>query len=297
MSNLDPENSGLPIHQESESSAIEVRNLQPQDHTAYLEVVASAWPGLQGLQEHDFIAKATMGNLLGAFDQNGQLLGFSDNVVGAGKKKEVLVHMIASRQETQDRGVGQRLMEANFELFRNGALSPDYQVLALTSDPLESRNVGFYLHKNPFVASQYKVDAYKAAANSGSITHQGLPQDRFYYRARPNSAWAMDRQLPQIEQYVSLLDHRSTFNVTQLTNNTLPVLVEIPYDIQAIKAEDLEAARSHRIQQRRMFQWLFVSGFTALDQFRHDGRSFIVLMHGFDHNNPTQLVDLVNGKY
>jgi len=282
------------LNLQGETPAVEtVRQLTTADHQAYLDVVASAWPGLSGLQQHDFIAKAMMGNLVGAFSPNGLLLGFSDNVLNV-NGKEMLVHMIASRQSSHDHGVGTQIMRHNISLIRDGVLPPSYEQISLTSDPLESRNVRFYLKKTGFTTNEYKNDAYhNVGSGEGSTTHAGLAQDRFHYRVYPNSPWYENRILPSNEVYEAIINSGTgVIGYGEESADTTGItFVEIPYDMQALKQENLELAQNWRSWQRQILTGLFVNNYTAVDHvLTTDGRSFMVLVPDFSHDDPESII-------
>lgn len=280
---------------ESMNNSIEVRPASEADYEGYLDVVGSAWPGLKGLQEHDFIAKVTMGNIIVANDDS-RIVGFSDNVVGI-NCPQLMIHMIATHSEVQGQGVGNKLMERNFAIIRSGQLPSDYQQIVLTSDPLEVRNVKYYLHRHGFVSNTYYLDKYKKVAGSdSSVTHAGLPQDRFLYSAMPNGLWSTARVLPSRNTYELVMNQENTISPDSMYHeNSYPVVfVEVPTNLQAIKAISLEQAIKWRNFHRGSIQSLFDNGYTAVDHtIQENDRTFMVMLRDFDPNNPTCLKDAV----
>jgi predicted GNAT superfamily acetyltransferase len=58
------------------------------------------------------------------------------------------------------------------------------------------------------------------------------------------------------------------------------LLIEIPSDIQGLKAADLSLARDWRFYSREVFEEAFTAGYLVTDFVHESGHSFYVLTHG-----------------
>lgn len=87
----------------------------------------------------------------------------------ADRKPYLFLHQLAVDEKYQNQGVGQRLLEDNYELIRNN-LSPVVDTLRLTSDPFVSRNVWLYLHKGRMHSNRYLEDFFVGMEKDGGKT-------------------------------------------------------------------------------------------------------------------------------
>lgn len=298
-----------------EHQSIIIRLMEPGDYQGFSDVVQSAWPGLYANAEHDFVALTDHGVSFAAFDNEGEMLGASLNMVrpSSNGKFHVLVHMLGVRREGQGHGVGQRLMSNVFTLVEGGQLGTSVDEVRLTSDPLELRNVTFYLRHSGMSVGEYKPDAYRNLAEGGGEQHRGLPADRFMYTAHPASRWIKERVMPSDETYLAASQRHpeAVLNFTRLVSandllvnleereqkGILPnfLLVQVPEDIGQVKARDMQDAVGWRQFHGIVFPYLFEHGYRAVD-ITHmiNGlipSHFIVLVRNFDDTNPHALIN------
>lgn len=304
---------------ETEPAEVRLRALTPEDYVAFNEVAQSAWPGIKLFSEPIYVALTDQGVSTAAQEGN-QLVGVSLNFLKPGSRRgeyAVYVHMIGTRQEQQGRGVGRQLMQHNYRLITEDLVGPGLTELKLTSDPLEAKNVLFYLHHLGMVADQYKLDAYKSLATGGAVQHRGLPADRLVYTARPAEAWATQRQLPTPPQYLQYLlgqpqaglwfaewqaGRQPDWAARGQEQATPPVLfVETPADLTTLKAADPELAQAWRRFHQHTLGTLLTPevGYTAVDAVRLDQAGapwhLLVLLRDFDHQQPAALQQAVTG--
>ena len=274
-----------------------LRPMSPDDYVAWADLAGNsdygAWPGLKPSNaEHDFVAMTKDTNISPAIFEVNRMVGASLNLVKLDPKEHslyLLVHMIGVDRRMQGKGIGNRLMNANYGLITDGTLPETIQEVRLTSDPLETTNVRFYMHRNGMTVSEYIPDVYKNLAASGGEQHKGLPTDRFLYRAKPKSKWVQERVLPSMEDYAIFLTTQDQKGYSLVDPVTF---VDIPQNLEIIKAHSMDQARSWRQYQAEAFTALFDKGYTAVDHIKGEkGQADnVVLMHGFDENDPECLV-------
>src|SRR5688500_6201232 len=122
--------------------SIEIERLTPFDYVDFNKVTQSAWPGLAKSSVQDFTAITDCGVSFGAFEQD-RLIGASYNFVKPTDRFgnfHLYVHMLGVLSEEQGRGVGRRLMKANYDLVRDAELGESVLEVKLTSDPLDGQN-------------------------------------------------------------------------------------------------------------------------------------------------------------
>src|SRR5712692_3429217 len=102
-------------------------------------------------------AVAAGGNVLGAFDHTGALLGFCYGLVGMRACKLFFYsHMAGVRNRFQNHHIGFLLKRAQ----RQAALDQGLDWMMWTFDPLQSLNAAFNLRKLGATAHRYYVDYY-----------------------------------------------------------------------------------------------------------------------------------------
>ncbi len=227
------------------------------------------------------------GLLLGAFDGIGpgrEMIGFTLSVVGL-LDGGVLRHyslMAAVRPGFQDRGVGYALKLAQ----REHVLAQGIGIITWTFDPLESRNAYFNLNKLGGVVAQYLPNYFGELRDA---RNRGIDTDRFLCR------WHL--RSPRVESYLKggkppalALGEIETINRTQRTASGLRapagfrpdlrapnLLFEIPSDLQTLRKEDLDLARTWRLEARRALGTYLDEGYLVTSLFRQGDRSFLVL--------------------
>jgi predicted GNAT superfamily acetyltransferase len=103
------------------------------------------------------------GVLIGAFDEAGQLVGFSSGFAGY-RRGHIEVHsdMLAIREPFRDLGLGYRLKMAQ----RDRVLAMGIDRITWTFDPLRSRNAHFNFRKLGVVSDEYRVNFYGESTSS-----------------------------------------------------------------------------------------------------------------------------------
>ncbi len=143
------------------------------------------------------VAHKIEGQVLGAFEPSGRLVGFSLAVPALrGAMVYLHSHMLAVLPEYRERGLGGRMKWEQ----RRKALARGIRLIEWTFDPLELKNAHFNLERLGAIARRYVPNQYGL---SSSPLHRGLPTDRLvaeWWLDSPRVvARAHDRPPPQKE--------------------------------------------------------------------------------------------------
>lgn len=213
------------------------------------------------------------GAVLGAFDHaapGAPLLGFVFGFLARtpeGRLKHAS-HMAAVRPAYRDARIGERLKWAQ----REHVLAQGLDLMTWTFDPLISRNARLNIRKLGAICRTYLPNLYGPEPEDP----QGeLPSDRFQVewwlsseRVVARSASTPERGLPDRLPHTLPLA-----NPDPLAPPLLPaadrLLLQIPADIEALKACDMPKARAWRLQVRAIAQAAFAAGLVVTDYARH----------------------------
>lgn len=213
------------------------------------------------------------GLVAGAFDGE-HLLGFVFGFTGRKNGSSYhWSHMLAVDPDARGRGLGRRL-----KLFqRKAMLRTGIDTVCWTFDPLVARNAHLNLNRLGASIAKYTPDKY--GSGTGSRLHASLGTDRFVVRWNLDSkrveraltgntepAWPDDAELA-VEAEDGDVDRprrRSPFP------DARSVCVEIPRDIQAVKAESPEAAARWREATAAAFQHYLPAGYAVAELVRTD---------------------------
>lgn len=211
------------------------------------------------------IAQETGGVASGAFI-GGELVGFVFGITGMRDGRPFhWSDMLAVAPEHRGAGIGYRLKLHQ----RERLLAQGVQTVCWTFDPLEAGNAHLNLRRLGALAREYRRDVY---GESDSPLHAGIGTDRLV------AEWliASDRVASRIEggSRVRAADPGEGIDG--------PVLrVDIPANLQAVKAADMEAARAWRREVRGALESAFADGYVAVDLERGDDGARYVLAPGF----------------
>lgn len=285
-----------PPHTPMPPLEIEVRSLRT--HEEFLACV-----DLQRMIWGDAFGEAVPASLLkvcpriggitaGAFDASDQLLGFVFGMTGIEDGR--LVHwsdMLAVRPELRDRGIGRQLKE-----FQRDALAPlGIDRIYWTFDPLVARNAHFNFNRLGVRVVEYAVDLY---GDSDSPLHLGLGTDRFIVawsiappatRAprAPRAAIAAEQSADVLSSRILNASDRDGVP-TLLEMEALParpiLRVEIPLDIERVRAGSGETAALWRTTTRHTLRWALEQRYDVCAFYRDDaaGRGYYVLSRACD---------------
>jgi predicted GNAT superfamily acetyltransferase len=155
---------------------------------------------------------------------------------------------------------------------RERAISQGFTRMTWTFDPLLARNGRLNLGKLGAQGVSYHPDWY---ALRGGI-YAGLPADRFIME------W--DLTIPSTEHAapaphgeIALEANGTRAGTPQLEIAAPKILIEVPRDIEALKANDLEAARTWRDAHRIVFPRYLNRGYVVTDLCDTGERAFYLL--------------------
>lgn len=262
---------------------VELRELgSTADYLACVELQQVTWGrGFDGLVPLSVlkISQKVGGVAAGAFAPAGQMLGFVFGLTGVRPRPEGgtrLVHwshMLAIAPEARDAGLGTRLKSFQRELL----LPLGVEAVEWTFDPLEARNAHMNFNHLGAGVARYVEEMY--AGEEGSQLSEGIGTDRFILSwqigsrrvaealaGRPPEA-APFREAPLVNPGGDLGDPGSLPEAPR-------VRIEIPANVQALKAEDLPRAVAYRASTRAAFEHYLDRSYRVEAFFSDGGRRF-----------------------
>ncbi|MDQ2931234.1 MAG: hypothetical protein M3Y05_10520 [Gemmatimonadota bacterium] len=223
------------------------------------------------------LAQKLGGVVAGAFDADGQMLGFVFGMTGLIDGE--LSHwsdMLAVESTARDRGIGRRLKHFQRDMLRALGISTMYW----TYDPLVARNAYLNLVKLGAYASEYVVDFYGPV--TGSTLHGDLGTDRFIVKWHIGDGepdWiAPAPVLAETADDAFIVNPQHDGNPPVLLDlpNDPSVRIEIPPDIYALIDEAPDVAHEWRMTTREAFTWYLRRGYrvTGFSSAPDSGRCF-----------------------
>ena len=221
-------------------------------------------------------AQKNGGLVLGAFDEQGTMVGFVFGFLGMTDQGQVkhCSHMAGVLPEYQGQQIGYRLKLAQREHVRAQGLD----LATWTYDPLEGSNASVNIGKLGVICRTYLPDVY---GDTGIQLHLGLPTDRFevewWVRSQRveerlgsrHGKLTLDKALDTGAERANRteLDGRGLLRseMDDQASGAEAVLVEIPADFQAIKSADMGLAREWRLQTREIFLECFSADYTVTE--------------------------------
>jgi len=253
------------------SSEVELRPLAgPAELRACEALQKRAWK----FQDIDVIstpqlaaAQKVGGLVLGAFDPDGQLVGFCYGFLGRYWGR--LLHysqMLAVDPERRRGGLGLRLKRYQ----RERALAQGLDCMAWTFDPLEAGNAALNLGRLGAVGVEYVVDFYGATTSS---LHAGTATDRLMVRWELHAPATLERLRDQRRSAPAAPEVLSSSGPSDRPRPTEPdlgredptLMVIIPGQIQELKRADLGLARVWRAATREVLVHYLGKGYVATD--------------------------------
>ena len=261
-----------------------------ETHAAYQaieQVQLKAWgmPPLEVVPGSLLLTAQRHGGLvLGAFTPDDDLIGFVFGFVGRDEHGRIHhhSHQTAVVPAFQHANIGYRLKLAQ----REHVLQQGIDLITWTFDPLQSRNAYLNIHKLGAICRTYLPDLYGTMPDA---LNAGLPSDRFEVEWHLASTHVRQRLGAPIADTLAQLAHVTVLNPvppTELDHDRTAtllrkeqVLVEIPANIEALKAANIDHALAWRQHTRVLFASAFAAGYTATDLLVADGRSYYLLEH------------------
>ncbi len=262
-----------------ETLRLSLRALRPHEYVQGEEIQRLTW----GADFNEMVPQSLMminqrlsGVVAGAFDGEGSLVAFVFGQTGLRRGHlSHWSHMMAVRPGARSLGLGRRL-----KLFqRRCLLDAGVEEAEWTYDPLESRNAHLNVTRLGAEPVEYERDVY--GDGSTSSLHSGIGTDRFVVRwaladaeveariaGRGTPVSAAEREAPIVNADASGVPREVPF---ELPDSPL-LRVEIPADVQAVKADSLEVAKLWRESTRFALEAYLGRG-CRIPRFLHDPRS------------------------
>jgi predicted GNAT superfamily acetyltransferase len=180
-------------------------------------------------------------------------------------------HMLAVRAPHRHTRLAVALKDAQ----REHCLDQGVDTIAWTMDPLEAKNARFNMAKLGAFARAYYRDFYGAMPDK---LNEGLPSDRIYVEWRIATDHAARRlrgaqEIPALEdaerEGAPYLLRLSEGGRPQASRADAPrLLIEIPADVQSLKARDRALALAWRLAVREALEPAFATGYAAVELLR-----------------------------
>jgi predicted GNAT superfamily acetyltransferase len=213
-----------------------------------------------------FTASKNGGVVLGAFDQEGQMVGYIFSFLGRepGGPLKLCSQTMGVLREWRSRGVATALKWAQ----RDRALAAGLSLITWTFDPLESPNAWLNMHKLGAISRSYWRNIY--GEHFGDL-NEGLPTDRllveWWIRGRRVEAKAEDEAKVRNEAKAKVkVEAEAEVFVVEGCGVSQRVVafhidldapclsLEVPADIQQLKRTDMALAHDWRVRVREAFE-------------------------------------------
>jgi predicted GNAT superfamily acetyltransferase len=221
------------------------------------------------------------GQVLGAFHEDGELVGFAYAFPGRRADGPLWYsHMLGVLPAHQGAGLGACLKWGQ----REAAIDAGVERIVWTYDPLQARNARFNFDRLGVVASRYYVDYYGPMTDA---INRGLPSDRFevdWWLRSPrvlarlsgdappaprveDLPWALAAAAPEGDAGAWAMEPTAP----DLSRSEARLLVAIPPDLGRLKAERSGTALRWREATRGVFRHYFARGYAATAVIRAAG--------------------------
>jgi predicted GNAT superfamily acetyltransferase len=226
------------------------------------------------------VAQRVGGLAIGAFSEDGTLLGFVFGLTGVESGRLThWSHMLAVHPRHRDRGIGRRLKEHQRELL----VGLGVEAVLWTFDPLVARNAHLNLNRLGVRVVEYVADMYPG---TGSVLHT-FGTDRFVVTwpvaAALRSSGAEVRvhrdghRAPVVNRGPNDRGRSVESDDIGTVSRSSMVRIRIPSDIESIQADDLRLARAWRASTRAAFQRYVDAGYVVSGFSVDDGAGYYLL--------------------
>ena len=184
------------------------------------------------------ISKSCSAPTIGAFDAAGQLVGFVHTSLGLiGRHVIYHSHLAAVVEGLRHKDIGYRMKLAQ----RERALQAGIPLIIWTFDPLQSRNAHLNINKLGVVIRRYEVNYYSEGISA--VFDSNVPSDRIF-----------------AEWWISSPHVESALGGSPVPMNEETGSVEIPEDVNTVRAASIEEHLEWRIRVREEFQKVLSRG-------------------------------------
>jgi predicted GNAT superfamily acetyltransferase len=198
------------------------------------------------------VAQRIGGQVIGAFDPEGKMVGFAMAIPGVKTARQpdgaprpyLHSHMLAVSPHFRNGGIGRHL-----KLYqRREALSRGVGLMEWTFDPLEIKNAFLNIHRLGVIVRSYTPDFYGV---SSSRLQAGLPTDRLH------AEWWMESERV-----------RAILNGSSYSSPAPQETIVVPHAVSEWKASSVSRAQAVQAETRARFvaafaRGLAVAGFTV----------------------------------
>jgi predicted GNAT superfamily acetyltransferase len=206
-----------------------------------------------------FTASKNGGVVLGAFDREGQMIGYIFSFLGRepGGPLKLCSQTMGVLPEWRSQGVATALKWTQ----RERALAAGLSLITWTFDPLESPNARLNMHKLGAISRRYWRNIY--GEHFGDL-NEGLPSDRLLVEW-----WIRGRRVEgeaEGEGEVFAVEGSGVSRRVRAFRAHLdaPCLsLEVPADIQQLKRADMTLAHDWRLQVREAFETYLERGYVV----------------------------------
>ena len=208
------------------------------------------------------VSERNDGIVLGGFAGK-EMVGFVYSLPGFHQGRKVQwSHMLAVIPPYRNSDIGYQLKMAQYQMAQKNG----YELIEWTFDPLESRNAHFNLKKLGCIAKEYEVNIY---GETSSPLHQGTPTDRFV------AHWIIPPLQKTLPEWTDIPEHALVTRSAHFPDGAVLIeevnlvmedeflFVEIPTEMQMVKAHSKDAALQWRLQTREIFLHYFQKGYVA----------------------------------
>jgi predicted GNAT superfamily acetyltransferase len=235
------------------------------DFKAYEDLELQIWKGTS-VPSHLISAISKDGGfVLGAWS-NQRMIGLALSFVGITNGiAHHNLHQLGAAPSERNQNIALRLMMALKEL----VIEQGLDLITWTFDPLESVNAHLYLNKVGGIGKSYVPDYYQFPTGINA----GLSADRliieWHLRSEPRNRAAFSGEVTDIPCLIRSNVGGYPENLTPTAGLTEKIYrIEIPADLQIIKNECLEKAKTWRAHTRTAFISAFKEGFEVSNYFR-----------------------------
>ena len=209
----------------------------------------------------------------GAFTSSGELVGFVYGVSGLRNGRPAhWSHMLAVLPEYEGIGLGRQMKAYQREIL----LALQIDVMYWSYDPLVARNAHLNLNRLGARIAEYVPNMY--GEDTQSALHSGLGTDRFVVEWEMSGAnvdgairdgLPLDTSATDIAPIVASRAKGGRIVPREVDLPKVAMLrIEIPEDIQLVKAKSMEIGMKWRTATRRAFMWYLSRGYRVTGFYR-----------------------------
>lgn len=205
------------------------------------------------------ISQKVGGVAAGAFDSDGRMVGMIYGLTGPRQGRLVhWSHMLAVAEDFRGRGLGRELKLYQRQVVRERGVD----LMLWTYDPLVARNAHLNIVRLGALPVEYIRDLY--GPDTASELHSGMGTDRFVVEWRLEGGPRLDPVAPEdwsAALVLNVADDGSPLESPVEAGDALLARVEIPADIQALKAAEEGAGAEWRASTRGALEASLDEGF------------------------------------